>query len=177
MSLISKLMMKLIYFLGLVLVISCKHSTTSAPDLEFNQAIHYTISIDDDTLFDLASRDGLTDYEQLKIEVLLNKTPESLSDTLLLENFGAIGFTKTQLNTEQVSQLQYLFNIEHKKPVRVNECINIYRDILVLRQGNKTIGIAKICLECEAMLLTAAEQQNLHLRPGNYERLKDLMMK
>ncbi len=48
------------------------------PDLEFNQAMHYTISIEDSTLFDLASQDTLRLGEQVKVNVLLNETPESL---------------------------------------------------------------------------------------------------
>lgn len=177
MSLIIKFKHKKALLLLVFLGLACKQEPKQKSDFEFNQAMHYTISIEDSTLFDLASQDKLTDYEQLKIEVLLNNTPERLSDTLFIKELETIGFNKTQLNTEQVCQLQNLFSIENANTNRVNECINIYRDILVLKQDKQLIGIAKVCVECEAMQLITTEQHPLHLSSENYERLKDLMMK
>jgi hypothetical protein len=172
MDFILKFKMEIAFLLLLIFgLVSCKPSQEHQPDLEFNQAMHYTISIDEQTLFDLASQETLSLEEQLKVDVLLNETPESLSDTLLIQNLGAMGFTKTQLNTEQVSQLQNLFSIDKNQTDEVHECINIYRDILILKQDNQTTEIAKVCLECEAVQFTGVGKQVFNMNSRDYKVL------
>lgn len=166
--------MKRAFLLLLMLAMACKETQ---PDMKFNQASHYTISINNQALLDLASQDNLTANEQLKLDVLLNKSPESLSDTLFIENLEAIGFTKTELNKNQVNQLQYLLSFKTEQSNKVNECINIYRDILVLKQDNKTTGIAKVCLECEAIKLTGTKRRVFNLSKTDYNTLEHILKK
>lgn len=176
-NLAFKLVVKVTLLLGLVLVVSCKHSTTSTPDLEFNQVIHYSILIDDETLFDLASEDRLTVNEQLKIDVMLNDKTKNLSDTLFIEKLESLGFTKTQFNTKQVSQLQNLFIIANENTNSVNECINIYRDILILKQDNQIKEIAKVCLECEVVQWTSKDRQVFNLESISFQQLEEILVK
>lgn len=145
----------------LIFITACKQSDKT-PDIEFDQVTHYTIQMEDQQLFELASQDSINDLEQLKVDLLLNKSPESLSDTLFIKKLEDIGFTKKQMNSNQVSRLQNLFNFEKNKTNKVHECINIYRDILVLKHDNQIIEIAKVCLECEVVLLIVAKKFSIN---------------
>lgn len=160
----------------LIFITACKQSDKT-PDIEFDQVTHYTIQMEDQQLFELASQDSINDLEQLKVDLLLNKSPESLSDTLFIENLEAIGFTKTQMNANQVRRLQNLLSIEKNQTNKVHDCMNIYRDILVLKQDNKTTGIAKVCLECEAIKLTGTKRRVFNLSKTDYNTLEHILKK
>lgn len=162
--------------LVLIFIIACKQSD-KPPAIEFDYITHYSIQIEDQNLFDLASQDSLNGLEQLKVNLLLNNTPERLSDTLFIKKLETIGFIKTQLNTKQISQLQNLFSSKKKLTNEVHECINIYRDILILKQYNQIKEIAKMCLECEVVKLTATREEDLNLSSGDYNYLKRIMRK
>ena len=167
--------MKQILLLLILVILSCKQQSYKNKTLDFEQVTYFHIQIEDQDLFDMASQDRLTALQQFKVDVLLKTAPESLPDTLFIENLEESGFTKNEISREKLSRLKSLFSIENNQPNQVKECINIYRDILNFRTKDEITGLAKICLECEMIyVVNSNEKWSIQLSEYDMSRLEQL---
>lgn len=169
--------MKKALILVLAFMSSCQQQDEEAV-LHFDEVTHYHIQMENQDVYDLASQDTLPALKQFKIDILVKNTPESLSDTLIIENLVESGFSKNKISKEKLSQLQSIFSIENEQTKEVNECVNVYRDIFIFRTKNQITGLAKVCLECEMMYVLSSNYQRItQLSEYDMEELKKILIK
>lgn len=165
--------MKKIFLLLILVILSCKQQSYKNKTLDFDQVSHFHIQMEDQDLFDMASQDTLAFKQQFKVDILLNNKFEKLSDTLFIKDLLEIGFVKNEISKEKLSRLQSIFTFENEQTKKVNECINIYRDILIFKTNNQITGMAKVCLECEMMHVVNSNKKLLtQLSEYDIEQLK-----
>ncbi|MEX0995670.1 MAG: hypothetical protein WDZ45_01320 [Flavobacteriaceae bacterium] len=162
--------------LVLILMSACKQQDRK-PVLEFDQAMHYNIQIEDQVLFEIASQGTLTNKEQLKIDVLVNKKPQNISDTLFIKDLMEIGFTKNTVAIDKLSELRSVFSNPNEQKTEMNECVKIYRDILVFKTNNQITGMAKVCFECRDVQMVNLNPNSIKsLSDYDYNRLSELLV-
>ncbi|GEN72524.1 hypothetical protein [Chryseobacterium lathyri] len=109
---------------------------------------HYHISIDENAVMILDSSQNRSKKDQLKLDILINKTSKDINDTEFIKSLEKIGFKKSVIKTQNFKKINEIFiektvseNIEYA-------CVPIYRDILIFKKQKAIIGIAKICFDC-----------------------------
>lgn len=141
-----------------ITLIGCKEETAKEVS---NQQIATTSMVSDRFNFDavthyhfkdLKEEALFSDAEATASNRVLNRIATedntfSLADTLLFSQIEAVGFQKEELPRAKVHQLSLYLNKEHHQKI-VNECLPVYRDILLLKKHNKITHILKVCFEC-----------------------------
>lgn len=147
------------------------------PYFEFNEVIHYKIKISEKEIVKLDTNKNRTkDEEDLYFVVSNPNTPKSINDTLFVENLVRIGYKKKVLEKNKFPLLEKIFCERKHKEVDAWACIANYRDILIFKKNNKTIGMAKICFECSQYRIfgTACNTDEFG-QSGDIEKLKSLL--
>ena len=128
--------MRICTFLILIFcLISCKDKPLVIAD--YDELIHYKL----DTL--LINENNVND-------VLSGETIQNISDTLIVDRFKESGFVKSIVEKSDYVKLnQVLTSTENTKDY--SKCLPVYRDFLILKKNNKTVGIFKICFECSQL--------------------------
>lgn len=140
--------MRICTFLILIFcLISCKDKPLVIAD--YDELIHYKL----DTL--LINENNVND-------VLSGETIQNISDTLIVDRFKESGFVKSIVEKSDYIKLHQVLTANQNTKDN-SKCLPIYRDFLILKKKNKTVGIFKICFECS--------QLNYIDTFGNEERL------
>ena len=86
------------------------------------------------------------------------------------------GFKKTILNKSKYEEINNIFSEQNCLINSASACIPIYRDILIFKKNKKTIGVAKICFDCQ-MFYIIGTQKNVQDfgANGNFEKLEPLL--
>lgn len=124
-----------------------KEETTQKADVEsyqFDEVIYYS--------FENENEIGIPVSDNKKANSILQKVTmedrtSTLKDTVLIAKIETMGFQRTVLPEDKVRRLHFFINGNHNQE-EVNDCLPIYRDILLLRQNNRTTDILKICFQC-----------------------------
>lgn len=169
-------MIKKIVLIGTVfLAISCSRKE-GAYYFNFDQVDHYSIEIDESTLFDLEEKTNLSRNEQLKVDLIVNYKPESIEDTLFVPKLEQFGFTKQKVPDEKFAALKELFREKSHKEVYHLLCIHVYRDVLIFKRNDSIIGMAKICFEClDSQIVGTTANTSEFGQSGDYGKLRKLL--
>jgi hypothetical protein len=130
-------------------------SKKCVPYFQFDAVLHYKIGISDDSVSQLLEKSDRTQEENeilniLSDEVLDDKfAMRNLSDTIKLAHLNNIGFGLREISRDKFAAINSLFCEKHYNEVEGNMCIPVYRDILVFKKHNNTVGFARICFDCE----------------------------
>ncbi len=125
--------MRIYAFLVLIFcLISCKDKQLQT--VEYDELIHYNL----DTL--AVNEDHIND-------ILFGKAILNISDTLIIDQFKEFGFLKSTVDKSNHSKINQILTSK-KNTIDNSKCLPIYRDFLILKKKNKTVGILKICFEC-----------------------------
>lgn len=125
--------MRIFAFLVLIFcLISCKDKQLQIA--EYDELIHYkldTLAVDEGNLGDILSGDAI----------------QNISDTLIIDQFKEFGFLKSTVDKSNHSKINQILTSK-KNTIDNSKCLPIYRDYLILKRKNKTVGFFKICFEC-----------------------------
>ncbi len=153
--------MRIYTFIFLIFcLISCKDKQLAVAD--YNELIHYksdTLAINETDISDILSG-----------EVIQN-----ISDTLIIDQFTESGFVKSEVNESDYIKLhQVLTSNQNTKDN--SKCLPIYRDFLILKKKNKTVGIFKICFECSQLnyIDTFSNEERLITDENSFELINIL---
>lgn len=137
---------------------------------------HYHISTDESSVMALDTIPNRSKEDQLKLDIIINKTPKSINDTEFIKSLEKIGFKKSVIKTHSFKKINEVFiektvseNIEYA-------CVAVYRDILIFKKKEKIVGIAKICFDCHQKQIvgTKANTENFG-QDGDYEKLQQIL--
>ena len=128
-------MRNLAFLLLIFCLISCKDKQLQTA--EFDELIHYkldTLAVDKIDINDILSGEAI----------------QNISDTLIIDQFTEVGFVRSEVDKSTYSKLnQVLTSNQNTKDN--SKCLPVYRDFLILKKKNKTVGIFKICFECSQL--------------------------
>jgi len=113
-------------------LISCKDKQLQTA--EFDELIHYkldTLAVDEIDINDILSGEAI----------------QNISDTLIINQFTEVGFVKSEVDQSTYTKLNQALT-SNEKTKDNSKCLPVYRDFLILKKKNKTVGIFKICFEC-----------------------------
>jgi len=127
--------------------------TKNQPVFLFDSIIHYSIAIEEDTLWGIERINDKTQEQRRLIEIVLYEKLDTLLDTTALNHLPSLGFTKRYLTNEKTEALRRVFTAQHMKAAEAPACAPIFRDILVFRLNSKTTGVMKLCFDCRTHTL------------------------
>jgi hypothetical protein len=144
----------LIYTLTIFAFLSCNKDNQY---FQYDKLEYYHIVIDEDKVFALEESKG---KKQIKLlELLQSDTPDTLSEISILNGIEKIGYKKKEISTNNFESINKIFS--EKIGFGINEemsCIAIYRDILVFKNNNKIVGVAKLCFDCQQFVIAGTNK-------------------
>ena len=146
------------------------------PYYQFDAVDHYFIDIDESSLWAMEGKERKSEKETLQLELLVQDTLENLSDTAILMKIEQLGFVKMQVPASKFGELNEIFCKRKHREVLATTCIAVFRDILVFKQSNRTIGTAKICFDCYQSIIAGSQQNTDEFgQSGDYSKLRKLL--
>ncbi|MFN5982661.1 MAG: hypothetical protein ACK46Y_01280 [Fluviicola sp.] len=146
----------------------------NAPYFQFDSVEHYSLKIDESVFINDSKNKDLIDL----YEYLVGERINELKDTNQLSELIRLGYQKSILPSSKNADLNKLFSEKGKVIPIVMDCEPMYRDILVLKKKNKTIGIAKICFECgQSEFIGTSKKTDGFGKNGEFQKLKTLLSK
>ena len=146
------------------------------PYFMFVKVEHYFLKIDEDKIWEMEEKANKTEKENRQLELLIQYTPDKLSDTIFVKDLEKIDFVKTEIKADKFEQLNKIFCERKHKEAYAMACIAIYRDILVFKKDNKIIGTAKICFECDQNVITGTTLNTSEFgQSGDYGKLYKIL--
>jgi len=149
---------------------------------QFDQMTHYRISISDNSVGQIQERKDRNDNEEKLVEVLNDRffdekySMTSLTDTLRLMSLEKLGFTKKEISNDKFAAINSLFCERKTDEIERNMCSPIYRDIIFFRKQNKTVGFARICLDCDMSNIVGSDRDTYTFgQAGEFELLETLL--
>ena len=128
--------MRIFTFLFLIFcLISCKDKQLQT--VEFDEIIHYkldTLAVDETDINDILSGEAI----------------QNISDTLIIDRFTEFRFVRSEVDKSNHIKLHQVLT-SNQNTIDNTKCLPIYRDFLILKKKNKTVGIFKICFECSQL--------------------------
>ncbi len=102
--------------------------------------------------------------------------PDTMTKLELLADLEKIGYKKNIIGKGNYDKINSIFCERNHKESYATSCIAIYRDILVFKKSNKTIGVAKICFECEQNWIIGTDRNTMEFgMSGDYGKLYDIL--
>lgn len=152
------------------------------PFFTFDAVEHYYVEIDSKGFSYTEKKKDLSDIEKNQLNVMYEDTSKTLADTILYQQLEQKNFIKTNLSSHKFDTINNIFCSRSLDTCLFTTCIPIYRDILIFKNKNKTIGIAKICFHCKKSLIIGVSDRatSLCLKDGyeyfdDYTRLKEVL--
>jgi hypothetical protein len=171
---------KLIIAFFLTAFLGCNSSTgnqkTCNPYFQFDKIEHYYLEIEENQIWDIEKKKIKTNKEKRQLELLIEYTPDKLSDSLVLKDIGKLDFVTKEIPTNKFGQINEIFCQRNHGETIAMACIAIYRDILVFKKNNKIVGIAKICFECDQHVISGTIVNTDEFgQSGDYGKLYKLL--
>lgn len=175
-------MKKAIFYLLGILAVSCnKKEPTAQSDLPFfffDQIDYYHKTISDDTINAIIQKQNKSRKEQGLLQIIKGKVPVSTLDTLFINNMEILAFEKETLPKNLNTKISHLFSLRTVEKPNYPACEKVYRTILVFRNKNKVIGIAKISSDCGLNSIVGARYDaNQFGQSGEYKELQEILSK
>lgn len=115
-----------------------------------------------------------TEKGKWKLSILFDWTSGSLSDTVFVPYLLKCGFKMRYMKPTRFKALNQVFDKKEYDTtyLSVIRCAPIFRDVLVFKKDNNIVGIAKICFECQKIVLIGCEPPSRHFgQKGEYQEL------
>ncbi len=171
-----------LYWLGISTVLSFQScinqpkQSICKPFFAFSSVTHHYLPITEAQVFELEEKVNKSYKDERLIDLLIQHTPDTISDSTALNEIDQLGFVEKTLSPYKYGQIAEIFCAKEYDELLTNSCIPIYRDILIFKQQNKIIGIAKICFECNDHLIVGAmHNTDAFGQSGDYSRLLRLL--
>ena len=152
------------------------HQVSCVPYYQFDEIEHYFLNMEEDKLWDIEQKRKKTEKEKGQLELLIQFTPDKLSDTTILKNIEKLDFVKKIIPADKFNQINEIFCQRKHNEAYAMACIAIYRDILVFKKEKKIIGTAKLCFSCDQSVITGTTLNTEEFgQSGDYKKLFQLL--
>jgi hypothetical protein len=155
-----------------------KKKDKCVPYFQYDNILHYSLSREADTVWTFYEKNLQVVRERKYMELLTTDLTNKISDTIKFEDLLSFGFTVQNVPEDKFNQINELFcERRHKGSVTMNLCIPTYRDILLFKKNNRTIGYAKLCFDCDmSNIVGTTKNTELFGQAGVFEKLKKLLI-
>ena len=86
------------------------------------------------------------------------------------------GYSKQMIPAAYHAAIETIFSEKNTSNNWVAACEPIYRDILIFKQSNKIVGVAKLCFEChQHQILGTSVNTEMFGQDGDWEKLEMLL--
>ena len=110
------------------------------------------------------------------MELLLQRTPDKLVDSTMIKELEKLDFVKKDIPTDKFGEINEIFCQRIHTENLHKMCITVYRDILVFKKRNRTIGFAKLCFDCNQNVITGTALNTDEFgQSGDYEKLYKIL--
>ncbi len=149
---------------------------TCTPYFDFDKVEHYYLDMNENVLWDTEQKKIKTDKEQKQLTLLIQHKPDKLTDSTFLKGLENFDFVKKEIPVDKFDKINQIFCQRKHKEVLAMACIAVYRDILIFKKENKTIGFAKVCFSCDQSVITGTTQNTDEFgQSGDYKKLYQLL--
>jgi len=162
------------------------------PYFKYDRIVHYRIAIENDLVGEIWEKKSRSDSEERLFSILSDKYHDekyamtSLQDTARMRDLEKLGFGKQEIFKDEYDIFDTLFcerphdeveiNGIHYEEIEVNMCLPVYRDILFFKDHGKTVGFARICLDCDMSNIVGSMQMTDNFgQVGEFDVLTDLL--
>lgn len=143
---------------------------------EYDEIEYYKSVIEEEQVGELHNNQKKSTKDSLKFGVFLGEIPKSITDTIFINNLEAFGYTKSKIAEKKFDEIDEVFTEKEHSETYDTACIYIYRDILIFKKNDKTIGIAKICFDCDANVIVGTKSNTESFgMSGDYEKLRKII--
>lgn len=150
----------------------------SQPFFTFDRVDHYHLDIDRNGFDSIVRKEDKSRKEQALLQILQQNIPVSTIDTLFIPNMGMLDFHQTLVDPKFHSELSRLFSVNKPAADTRTACEPIFKDVLIFRQKQKVIGVAKIAFDCDKHYIIGARYPSGGFgRDGEYAKLKAILQK
>lgn len=149
-------------------------SQTDKQYFDFDKIIHYKFEITDDEVSNLYELESLRD--SLLNNILIQDGKEDITDTLFFNSLENLSTTKTIIDTLLYKDYRNIFKEKRHPNPMWESCIATWRDIIIFKKEELTIGIAKICFDCQrSRIIGTTANTDEFGQGGDYEKLYKLL--
>lgn len=151
---------------------------TCLPYFEYDHLVHYSLKISDEEAQNPAITDTYSEEKKKLVEFLNYMGPSNSlePDTVDIAKFENWGFVRNEIPVEQFGKINQLFCQRKHEIAQFAACVPIYRDVLVFKKSNKTVGVARICFDCGMNYITGTKRNTEEFgQSGDYDKLRDFL--
>ena len=148
----------------LLTVVLCFCSVKKEPILSnFDSVEYYHLVEEDNNIIEnnILEKIRIVENNIQKNRKILNGSFIKLSNekNYILE-INSKKFIKTQFSTANISEFLKIFNSNVFLNFDASACAPEYRDFLILKKRNTTVGIVQICLQCQMHTIEGRDKKN-----------------
>ena len=132
-------MKKIALLLMIILFLACSKKEMIFSNFDTIEHFHLI----NDSLLDYKTRDSISE------KIMNNDFPLNLNDKSFYDKLTQNNFSKIKWSNIDVSFFKNNFIRDTFTNTYTTACIPDYRDILILKESNKIVGIVKICIGCQ----------------------------
>lgn len=147
MKYLSALLLSLVLF-------SCNENkqatnNTDLPFFHFDKVEYYHPTLSKKEFHNIIMNPNKTREEQALLQILTGDVPVSIKDTMFIKNMEILNFKKDIIDSKMHSKISHLFSLREASQVVNPTCKSDYKDILIFREKNIIVGMAKISFDCQ----------------------------
>lgn len=165
-------------FILCLLLVSCndKKPTGPLPFFHFDEIDYYHVDISAEEATEMSIKQDKTRKEQALLQILNGNVPVNTRDTLFINNMDILNFEQHEIDPKLNPQFDALFSVRENVKAEQSSCIAVYRDVLVFRQKDKVVGVAKIDFDCgKDMIVGSRYNTSSFGERGDYGKLEALL--
>lgn len=149
---------------------------TGGKYFEYDEIEYYKSDFEEEKIKELYDNQKKSATDSLKMGVILEEIPKSISDTSFINHLKSFGYTKSKIEEKKFNKIDEVFTEKKHSEVYASACIYIYRDILIFKKKSKIIGIAKMCFGCDASVIVGTKSNTDEFgMSGDFEKLRQIL--
>lgn len=151
-------------------------SNTDLPFFHFDKVEYYHPKITQKEFHNIIMNPNKSREEEALLQILTGDVPVSIKDTLFIKNMEILNFKKDVIDPKLHSKISHLFSLRKAKHSLAPTCKSDYKDILIFREKNIIVGMAKISFDCKRHQMIGERYNDSKFgQSGEYEELKKIL--
>lgn len=174
--------MKNIFVLLLSLILfSCNEnkqtvSNTDLPFFHFDKVEYYHPTLSKKEFHTIIMNPNKTREDEALLQILTGNIPVSIKDTMFIKNMEILNFKKDVIDPKLHSKISHLFSLREASQVVTPSCKSDYKDILIFREKNIIVGMAKISFDClRHQMIGERYNDSKFGQSGEYKELEKML--
>lgn len=116
--------------------------------------------------------------DEALLQILTSNVPVSIKDTMFIKNMEILNFKKDIIDPKLHSKISHLFSLREAKHSLAPTCKSDYKDILIFREKNIIVGMAKISFDCKRHQMIGERYNDSKFgQSGEYAALQNILIK